>query len=57
MLFASSLIGMAAAWESVVIDGIEVKMQVETGDDATVISSIIWEKLVRPTLDGTTRTL
>ena len=57
MLFASSLIGMAAAWESVVINGIEVKMQLETGDDATVISSIIWEKLGRPTQDRTARTL
>ena len=57
MLFFKSLIGMAAAWESVVNDGIEVNMQVETGADATVISSIIWEKLGRPTLDGTARTL
>ena len=48
---------MAAAWEIVVNDGIEMNMQVETGAGATVISSIIWEKLGRPTLDGTDRTL
>ena len=57
--FSSSLNGMAAAWEMVVIDGTEVKMQVDTGADTTVLLCrfCIWEKLERPTLDGTARTL
>ena len=44
MLFASSLIGNAAEWKSVVND--EVKMQVDTGADTTVISSRSLEGLL-----------
>ena len=36
---------MAAAWESVVLDGTVVEIQVDTGTDATVIPPSISESL------------
>ena len=49
---------VAASRQSVVIGGSEVKMQqMDISADTRVIWSSIWEKLGRPTLDGTARTL
>ena len=39
--FASSLVGMAAAWKTVIIDGTEMKMHMDTGADSTMIWSTI----------------
>ena len=39
--FASSLVGMAAACKTVVIDGTEMKMHMDTGADTTMIWSTI----------------
>ena len=47
LFFASNLIG----WPP------HVKMQMDIGADTRVISPSIWEKLGRPTLGGTARTL
>ena len=41
MFFFASIL-MAATWKSVGIDATEVKMQVDTGTDATAILSCIW---------------
>ena len=49
--FASSLIRIVAAGESVFLDETEMKMHVDTCPDTSLISSSVWEKLGRPTLD------
>ena len=48
---------MATAWKSVVIHSTEMKLQVETVADTTVISLKFCVKLGRSTLDGAARTL
>ena len=51
------IFSMSARWEYISINNCNVKLQVDTGEDSTVISSKIWTKLGKCQLDGKIRHL
>ena len=48
---------MSVTWKYIAIKDHEIKMQVDTGADSTVISSLIWTELGKPQLNGKVRRL
>ena len=48
---------MSVTWEYITVKDHKVKMQVDTGADSTVISSLIWTELGKPQLNGKVRRL
>ena len=48
---------MSVTWEYITVKDLKIKMQVDTGADSTVISSLIWTKLGKPQLNGKVRRL
>ena len=51
------IFSMSATWEYISINICNLKMQVDTGADSTVISPKIWTELGKPQLDGKKRHL
>ena len=51
------IFSMSVTWEYISIKNCNVKMQVDTGADSTVMSSIIWTEIVNPQLDSKIRHL
>ena len=50
-------INMSVTWEYITVKDHEEKMQVDTGADSNVISSLIWTELGKPQLYGKGRSL
>ena len=48
---------MSVTWEYITVTDHKIKMQVDTGADSTVISSLIWTELGKPQLNGQVRRL
>ena len=47
----------SVTWEYITVKDHKIKMQVDTGADSTVISSLIWTELGKPQLNGKVRRL
>ena len=52
-----NVFNMSVTWEYVTVKDHKIKMQVDTGSDSTVISSLIWTELGKPQLNGKVRRL
>ena len=52
-----NVFNMSVTWENITVNHHKVKMQVDTGADSTVISSLIWTGLGKPQLNGKVRRL
>ena len=52
-----NVFNMSVTWEYITIKDHKIKMQVDTGADSTVISSLIWTELGKPPLNGKIRRL
>ena len=52
-----SVFNMSVTWEYITVKDHKTKMQVDTGADSTVISSLIWTELGKPQLNGKFRRL
>ena len=48
---------MSLTWEYITVKVLKIKMQVDTGSDSTVISSLMWTELGKPQLNGKVRRL
>ena len=52
-----NVLNMSVTWEYITAKDHKIKMQVDTGADSTVISSLIWTELGKPQLNGNVRRL
>ena len=52
-----NVFNMSMTWEYITVKDHKIKMQVDTGADSTVISSLIWTELGKPQLNGKVRRL
>ena len=52
-----NVFNMSVTWEYITVKDHKIKMQVDTGTDSTVISSLIWTELWKPQLNGKVRRL
>ena len=52
-----NVFNMSVTWEYITVKDHKIKMQVDTGADSTVISSLIWTELGKPQLNGKVRRL
>ena len=52
-----NVFNMSVTWENITVYHHKIKMQVDTGADSTVISSLIWTELGKPQLNGKVRRL
>ena len=52
-----NVFNMSVTWEYITVKDHKIKMQVDTGADSTVISSLIWTELGQPQLNGKVRHL
>ena len=52
-----NVLNMSVTWEYITVKDHKIKMQVDTGADSTVISSLIWTELGKPQLNGKVRRL
>ena len=52
-----NVFNMSVRWEYITVKDHKIKMQVDTGADSTVISSLIWTELGKPQLNGKVRRL
>ena len=43
---------MSVTWEYITVKDHKTKMQVDTGADSTVMSSLLWTELGKPQLNG-----
>ena len=52
-----NVFNLSVTWEYITVKDHKIKMQVDTGADSTVISSLIWTELGKPQLNGKVRRL
>ena len=52
-----NVFNISVTWEYITVKDHKIKMQVDTGADSTVISSLIWTELGKPQLNGKIRRL
>ena len=52
-----NVFNISVTWEHITVKDHKIKMQVDTGADSTVISSLIWTELGKPQLNGKGRRL